>query len=113
MRKRMLEYIALVVKYLSESGTPESDVRMLEDMLRQIAFFQHERLIHLLVTLLFGLLFVLTMLYAAAFPSFAMFGLSLVILVLLVPYLRHYYLLENGTQRLYALYDRLWKRMGK
>ena len=42
-----------------------------------------------------------------------MFGLSLVILVLLVPYLRHYYLLENGTQRLYALYDRLWKRMGK
>lgn len=113
MRKRMLEYIALVEKYLSESDTPESDVRMLEDLLRQIAFFQHERLIHLLVTLLFGLLFVLTMLYAAAFPSFPMFGLSLVILVLLVPYLRHYYLLENGTQRLYALYDRLWKRMEK
>jgi len=32
---------------------------------------------------------------------------------LLFPYIKHYYTLENGVQRLYAYYDRLWKRMEK
>ena len=29
------------------------------------------------------------------------------LLILLVPYIKHYYLLENGTQTLYRFYDRL------
>ena len=33
--------------------------------------------------------------------------LEVFLLILLVPYIKHYYLLENGTQTLYRFYDRL------
>ncbi len=72
-----------------------------------IGFFQHERLIHLLVTFLFSILsigsffvFVLS-LYLPTLVIFAVF------MLLLVPYIFHYYKLENGVQKLYDLYDRL------
>ena len=56
--------------------------------LEQIAFFSHERLVHLIVMVLFA-----------------------VILVLLVPYIMHYYTLENGVQKMYKQYDEIVKRM--
>ena len=70
--------------------------RILQDHLRQIAFFQHERLIHLIVTALFAQLIQLTVLTAA-------------LLVLLIPYIFHYYLLENEVQKMYAQYDEIWE----
>jgi len=72
-----------------------------------IGFFQHERLIHLLVLILFAVLTfasfaicVLTLFWPMGIP-FVMFT------ILLVPYIFHYYKLENGVQMLYELYDRL------
>ena len=72
-----------------------------------IGFFQHERLIHLLVLMLFA---VLTF---ACFGIFLMtqflpiIALFVLFFVLLVPYIFHYYHLENGVQQLYDLYERL------
>ena len=34
-------------------------------------------------------------------------ALSLVILILLIPYIRHYYILENEVQKMYGQYDRM------
>ena len=113
MKKRLMDYLLNVEALMAKEGTRDSDAHALQDLLTQISFFQHERLIHLLVTLMFGLLFVMGMLYVAAFPSPAVFALDFCILVLLFPYIKHYYTLENGVQRLYAYYDRLWKRMEK
>lgn len=112
MKKRLTDYLLKVETLLAMEGTKESDARALQDLLTQISFFQHERLIHLLVTLMFGLLFCVGALYVAAFPSLSIFVLDFCILLLLFPYIKHYYTLENGTQRLYAYYDRLWKRVG-
>lgn len=80
---------------------------MLAEHLTQIQFFQHERLIHLIVTCLFAVLA-----FAAFFVLFftmnaGMFLLFVALLVLLIPYIRHYYILENGVQRMYRQYDRL------
>ena len=33
--------------------------------------------------------------------------IGLVILILLVPYIRHYYILENEVQKMYVQYDRM------
>ena len=33
--------------------------------------------------------------------------IGLVILILLVPYIRHYYILENEVQKMYMQYDRI------
>lgn len=72
-----------------------------------ILFFQHERLIHLLVTLLFAILTFASLslfLLTDFLPMTAAFALFL---ILLVPYIFHYYRLENGVQKLYGLYDQV------
>jgi len=111
MKRRLLNYILHVESVLAGESTLESDEAARSDLILQIQFFQHERLIHLLVTLLFALLFVGTTLFFTVFPTFPLLLLDLLFLILLVPYIRHYYILENGTQRLYHLQDKLWQRI--
>ncbi len=81
--------------------------RIAAELLVQIGFFQHERLIHLIVTVTFAILTVLSLLGCVLEPQPAMFALTVLLLVLLIPYIRHYYILENGVQKLYTYYDRL------
>lgn len=84
--------------------------RLLDDLLIQISFFQHERLIHLIVTVLFALMTTLVMLGMIITFEPILVALMVLLLVLLVPYIRHYYILENGVQRLYTFYDLLSDR---
>lgn len=58
-----------------------------------IKFMQHERLIHLLVTLTLAILFFMVIL--------AKLVVGLLLLILLVPYIFHYFKLENGVQKMY------------
>ena len=82
--------------------------------------FQHERLIHLIVTFFFaGILlvliiaqFLLTFLPMTYDYTSSSTVLAIVILIFLVTeifYVRHYYKLENGTQRLYELSKKLYE----
>lgn len=77
------------------------------ELLIQIGFFQHERLIHLIVTVLFALMTILVFLLTVTAFSPWNGVLLLLLLVLLIPYIKHYWLLENGTQKLYEYYDKL------
>ena len=77
------------------------------ELLVQIGFFQHERLIHLIVTVLFALMTILVFLLAVTNFSLWAGVLLLLLLALLIPYIKHYWLLENGTQKLYEYYDKL------
>ena len=74
-----------------------------------IGFFQHERLVHELVMILFALLTVGGILFLIVVPDVAVIVLDVLFFVLLVPYVKHYYGLENGVQRLYDAYERLEK----
>lgn len=106
MKARLLNYIGYVQGRLAADLSANDLALLRNDMLVQIQFFQHERLVHLLVTLLFALLLVAGILFFSVFPSVAVLLLDLLFLALLVPYIRHYYILENGVQKLYALYDK-------
>ena len=86
---------------------PLCQERIKKEHLTQIAFFAHERLIHLIVTVLFAVLEFLTLLMCMLFPGIGTVLLTFAVLVLLVPYIRHYYLLENEVQHMYEQYDRL------
>jgi uncharacterized membrane protein len=66
-----------------------------------IKFLQHERLIHLLVTLAFGIKFVIAILFTLVTKSMILFVVDILLLSLLVPYIFHYFKLENGVQKLY------------
>ena len=61
----------------------------------------------MIVTVLFALMTILVFLLAVT--SFSPWNgvLLLLLLVLLIPYIKHYWLLENGTQKLYEYYDKL------
>ncbi len=90
-----------------DAMTEQEKKRQLEDLLIQISFFQHERLVHLIVTVIFALLTMLAIVGTLIAPQPALFILIVFLLILLIPYIRHYYILENGVQKLYQYYDKL------
>ena len=68
---------------------------------------QHERLIHFLVVILVGIAFFLTLGMCLYFQTAGLVILCVMLLGLLAPYLWHYYFLENTTQKIYVLYNRV------
>lgn len=107
MSQRMHTLLAYYKELSGQSLTPEEADKAKTELLVQIQFFQHERLIHLIVTVLFALLTVITLLANLFLTEPLILILSLLFLVLLIPYIKHYYLLENGVQKLYEYYDAL------
>ena len=110
MKKRILAYLAQIDRLLEHPPIAVDYDAEVNNNLIQIGFFMHERLVHLIVTVLFALLSVGVALYCVADPGIPMFLLFGALLVLLVPYIMHYYLLENGVQKMYQQYDELLRR---
>ena len=107
MKNRIINYMEYVDKFLEKNETGLSYEEILKEHLAQIQFFSHERLIHLLVTLTFALLTFGTFFLLIVSFSPGLICLFAALLVLLVPYIMHYYLLENGVQKMYRQYDEL------
>lgn len=112
MEKRMKEYLAAIDTLLNNQFTKEQWQSYIEKHLIQISFFQHERLVHLIVTVIFALLEMMAFIMVVVAFSPGLMALMLMILVLLIPYIRHYYVLENGVQKMYRQYDEMLKKIG-
>lgn len=98
--KRELKYY---IKQTEVLVKPEnSDKINLESLRVNIGFFQHERLVHLIVTMTFALLTVISL--GLAVSKIYFLPLFILFLALEVPYVFHYYTLENGVQKLQELY---------
>lgn len=112
MGKRIKDYISKMIKVSDEMATgklKQNKSEVLSEMLVQIGFFQHERMIHLIVTVLFAFLTIFTA-DCSCFSNDLYYVilyclLCILCLALLVPYIHHYYVLENGVQKLYEIYD--------
>lgn len=113
MKKRIIGYRMYVDSILLDKRkrSPQEWERILEEHLTQIGFFQHERLIHLIVTVTFALMTLISMIASVTTGMPLLLILSLLFLVLLVPYIFHYYTLENEVQKMYAQYDEIRKRI--
>lgn len=111
MKKRILAYRKRIDACLSGEISVEDWEKLLEEHLIQVAFFQHERLIHLIVTVLFAIMAVAVMLVMIVAEIMYLGILFLLLLVLLIPYIKHYYLLENETQKMYKQYDEILKKI--
>ena len=75
-----------------------------DELIIVIKFFQHERLVHLIVTFFVGIAAILFLISFLLLENIYLFILFLITLCLFIPYIFHYYYLENGTQKLYDLY---------
>lgn len=111
MKKRILDY-KKHIDALIEKDSPDTDwQKILDEHLIQTGFFQHERLIHLIVTVLFAILTFSTIAIGLIADYPYMFLATIMFLILLVPYISHYYLLENEVQHMYEQYDFIWAKV--
>ena len=111
MKERILSYRNRIDRLLKENSEDTDWNKVMDEHLTQIGFFQHERLIHLIVTVLFAILTFIcvgTYIISGAIYVLALIG---ILLVLLVPYIMHYYLLENETQKMYDQYDKILRHL--
>lgn len=110
MKKMINEYIEYVEDKLNSKKIDKS---FYDDLLIKISFFQHERLIHFLVTMLVGIITVMLLITSMFVDNIFIVILLLIFICLLIPYLFHYYFLENKVQYLYSLYDSVKDRINK
>lgn len=106
MKKQLYNYIEKVQNQLNQG---ESSEELKESMKVNIGFFQHERLVHLIVTMTFAIMTVLSL--AMSMQQLYLLPLFVLILALTVPYVFHYYFLENGVQKLQRLYNELEEKL--
>ena len=107
MLKKLNDYENELLQMVAQ-GEPLTAEQLLS-VRTHIGFFQHERLVHELVMILFALLTVGGILFLIVVPDVAVIALDVLFFALLVPYVKHYYGLENGVQRLYDAYEKLEK----
>ncbi|WP_028509612.1 hypothetical protein [Ruminococcus sp. NK3A76] len=109
MTEYFKRYRAFIAKALEDESTD------LEELLKihktKIGFFQHERFIHLIVMCLFAIVTCGTIICIAVTHELTLIPLAVLLLALLIPYIKHYYFLENQTQALYKDYDRIVERL--
>ena len=99
----------MIENYLDEVKKNKSSK---EDLLTHISFFQHERLIHLLVTIFTGIIMILLFISSLFIENILLIILLLLIITLFIPYIFHYYFLENKVQELYKIYNNLYTKKG-
>ena len=107
MKRRILTYMQQIDELLQAPPDDTDWDKAIENHLTQSRFFQHERLIHLIVTVLFALMTTSVVVGLVSSSNIWLAILLIPLLILLFPYINHYYLLENGVQKMYEQYDRM------
>ena len=102
MRKYLDNYKKEIDEKIKKNKITEKDI---EEHLIKISFFQHERLIHLLVTLFYALYLFISIILFLKIWQFVF--IVYIVLIILVFYVRHYFFLENNVQYLYIQYDKM------
>ena len=111
----MKEYVVQTMKaaqsYIDndmQTAGEEKTRRVLAEFEIKIAYFQHERLIHLMVTLFCALFLLLSIGAIFLFPSEFLISallLTAIFFGLTIGYVFHYYFLENSVQKMYHMRD--------
>ena len=111
----MTEYLTNYMKYIQQRLESCSSLDELNGIMAEhkdkIAFMQHERIVHFLVTMLFAIVLPIFMALTSFKASIPVLILVTMILVLLAFYIKHYYFLENQTQALYKDYDKIVQKL--
>lgn len=112
----MWRYLKLHESFVREALRDQPPPAALAELkafhLRQVRNMQHERLIHLVVTMFVATFFLLGLGFITLHASWTGLALVLLLLVLLAAYLLHYFRLENGVQRWYHLANQIDARLG-
>lgn len=113
----MTEYLTKYMEAVADRIAKCSDKKELAEIMSEhkdkIAYMQHERIVHFLVTFMFAIvlcIFVAVLLFISNSGSAAAIGvIALVVIVMVLEgfYIKHYYFLENTVQKMYKVYDEI------
>lgn len=109
MTKQIKAYLELLEQFFSVEHDNDELLKMRAELLQRIAFYQHERLVHLLVTLFFAVFFLIAFSLMLTVGGWGAAALTVLFLGLLIPYIKHYYFLENSVQKMYTYYYKIEK----
>ena len=104
MKKYLYDYIKEIDNLL-ETEEKQDWKKIKKEHLTKIEFFQHERLIHLLVTLFYALFAIIF--WGLILVSEWFVIIAIILMIFLIFYIIHYFHLENGVQYLYKQYDKI------
>ncbi|PIR43114.1 hypothetical protein COV24_04335 [candidate division WWE3 bacterium CG10_big_fil_rev_8_21_14_0_10_32_10] len=104
------EYNLEIKKVLSSKSAADWKI-ILEKHKLMIARIQHERIIHLLVTIFVGIVFSIISIVIIVTKESILVALWIPILFLFFGYLIHYRFLENTTQSWYILEDKIIEKI--
>jgi hypothetical protein len=111
IKKYMKAHEAMIADQLRHEGDKQYWLDLLNKHTRMIHYMQNERLIHLMVTIAFGIFQLVTMLIVFISPTIPVIILMGLFFILLLPYIIHYYFLENSIQKWYRLSDAIEKKL--
>ena len=106
MKEYLNEYIKSTDNLINNNKKIDNEI--INNHLNKINFFQHERLIHLLVTLFYAIIFLLFTVLGIVHYIF--FIISVILSIFLINYIIHYFRLEKGVQYLYKQYDKMTQK---
>lgn len=108
MKKLITDYQKEVEEKIKNKTFTKED---LDDFKVMVGYFEHERLIHLLVTITVIILTCFFFYMFSIMPSIFLFLLVIILIILLGFYLYHYYFLENNIQSLEKKYLEIKKTL--
>ena len=109
MTKQIRAYLELLEQFFSVEHDEAELLKMRAELLQRIAFYSHERLVHLIITMSFGVFLLLALLMYFISGTLGLLALAALFLLLLIPYIKHYYFLENSVQKMYLYYFKVEK----
>lgn len=107
MTKQIRAYLAVLEQFFSAEHPDEELLKMRGELLQRIAFYQHERIVHLIVTMSFGVFFMLSLILYLNIGGAGLLLLTMLFLAMLAAYIKHYYFLENSVQKMYLYYYKI------
>lgn len=122
MKKEIEEYLVFIQEEVDKGKSSEEVAKLIDLHKTKIAEFEHERLVHLIITLFFGFMFFVVMALTIAVATdsnslvppasvIGMCALALILCVLELFYIKHYYFLENSVQKMYKYDYKLYKKL--
>lgn len=109
MTEYLTDYMNTVTERLKNCTEQEELSAILFEHMDKIAFMQHERIVHFLVTMMFAVILSIFMVGMLLTENIMLTVLVTIIIVLLIFYIKHYYFLENTVQKMYVIYDKILK----
>ena len=107
MGKYITSYVEMIDNLIKGDVSKDD----LERHLIKINQFQNERLVHLIVLIFTLMIFIISALFAILYENFICSIITILITFFVIPFVYHYFILENCVQYMYKQYDKMLSKI--